>query len=332
MKNLVSILIPAFNEARWIGDAIASAVGQTWPHTEIIVVDDGSTDETAAIAKRFASANVKIVTQPHQGASAARNLAYSLCQGDCIQWLDADDLLARDKIEWQLSALDRTPFPRTVLSSAWGRFMYRRSRARFVPSALWHDLSPVEWLLRKLEGNLYMQTATWLVSREVTAAAGPWDTRLQVDDDGEYFCRVLLRSDAIRFVPEARVFYRMSDSTRLGHIGLSHAKMDSQFRSMQLHIAYLRSLEDSPRVRAACVKYLQNGLVHFYPERTDIIEQTRVLAAELGGRLDVPRLPRKYASISAVFGPRVARRAQIFLPGIRGAAARLWDRVRSPFD
>jgi glycosyltransferase involved in cell wall biosynthesis len=332
MKNLVSILIPAFNEARWIGDAIASAVDQTWPHTEIIVVDDGSTDETAAIAKRFASANVKIVTQPHQGASAARNLAYSLCQGDCIQWLDADDLLARDKIEWQLSALDRTPLTRTVLSSAWGRFMHRRSRARFVPSALWHDLSPVEWLLQKLEGNLYMQTATWLVSREVTAAAGPWDTRLLVDDDGEYFCRVLLRSDAIRFVPEARVFYRMSDSTRLGHIGLSHAKMDSQFRSMQLHIAYLRSLEDSTRVRAACVTYLQNGLVHFYPERTDIIEQTRGLAAELGGHLDVPRLPLKYASISAVFGPSVARRAQIFLPGIRGAAARLWDRVRSPFD
>jgi hypothetical protein len=210
--------------------------------------------------------------------------------------------------------------------------MHRRSRARFVPTALWHDLSPVEWLLRKLEYNLYMQTATWLVSREVTAAAGPWDTRLLVDDDGEYFCRVLLRSDAIRFVPEARVFYRMSDSTRLSHIGLSHAKMDSQFRSMQLHVASLRSLEDSERVRAACVKYLQNGLVNFYPERTDIIEQTRQLAAELGGPLDVPRLPRKYASISAVFGPSVARRAQVFLPRIRWAAARFCDRVRSPFD
>src|ERR1700736_1205130 len=120
MKNLVSILIPAFNEARWIGDAIASAVDQTWPHTEIIVVDDGSTDGTAAIAKRFASANVKIATQPHQGASAARNLAFSLCQGDYIQWLDGDDLLAPDKIERQLAALDRTPGTRTVLSSAWG--------------------------------------------------------------------------------------------------------------------------------------------------------------------------------------------------------------------
>jgi hypothetical protein len=210
--------------------------------------------------------------------------------------------------------------------------MHRRSRARFVPTALWHDLSPVEWLVRKLESNLFMQTATWLVSREVTAAAGPWDTRLLVDDDGEYFCRVLRCSAAIRFVPEARVFYRMSDATRLSHIGFSHAKMDSQFRSMQLHIAHLRSMEDSERVRAACVKYLQTGLIHFYPERPDIIEQTRQLAAELGGPLAVPRLPRKYASISAVFGPSVARRAQVFLPRIRWAGARVWDRVLSPFD
>jgi hypothetical protein len=210
--------------------------------------------------------------------------------------------------------------------------MHRRSRARFVPTALWHDLSPVEWLLRKLEGNLYMQTATWLVSREVTAAAGPWDTRLLVDDDGEYFCRVLRCSAAIRFVPEAKVYYRMSDSTRLSHIGLSHTKMDSQFRSMQLHVAYLRSMEDSERVRAACVKYLQNGLVYFYPERTDLIEQMRQLAAELGDLLDVPRLPRKYALISALLGPSVARSAQVFLPRVRWGAARLWDKFRSPFD
>jgi len=57
----------------------------------------------------------------------------------------------------------------------------------------------------QLGQNLYMQTATWLVSRELTEAAGPWDTRLLGDDDGEYFCRVLLASNGVRFVPEAKV-------------------------------------------------------------------------------------------------------------------------------
>ena len=91
-------------------------------------------------------------------------------------------------------------------------------------------------------------------------------------------------------------------------------------------------MEDSERVRAACLRYLQDGLVDFYPERTDIIEQMRQLAAELGGHLDVPRLAWKYASISAVFGPSVARRARVFLPRIRWAAARLLDRVRFAFE
>src|SRR5438309_3225162 len=151
MTPLVSILIPAYNAAERIVETLGSALAQTWVRTEIIVVDDGSTDGTLTVARQFASRDVSVVSQHNQGASAARNKAFSLCQGDYIQWLDADDLLSPDKIERQLSALDRTSGTRTVLSSAWGRFMHSRSRARFLPTALWHDLSPVEWLLRKLE-------------------------------------------------------------------------------------------------------------------------------------------------------------------------------------
>src|SRR5205814_2515828 len=140
---------------------------------------------------------------------------------------------------------------RTLLSAAWGYFMYRPSKAKFIPTSLWCDLSPVEWLLRKMEQNLHMQTTTWLVSRELTEAAGPWDTRLSLDDDGEYFCRVVLASNAIRFVADARVFYRQQGSDRLSSIDRSDKKLESQFLSMQLHVDYLRSLEDSERVRTA---------------------------------------------------------------------------------
>src|ERR1700719_2926400 len=106
MEPLVSILVPAYNAQQWIADTLASALAQTWPKKEIIVVDDGSTDRTLQVAKQFASKTVRIITQANQGASVARNTAYSLCQGDYIQWLDADDLLDPDKIQRQMQAAE----------------------------------------------------------------------------------------------------------------------------------------------------------------------------------------------------------------------------------
>lgn len=327
MKPLVSILIPAFNAQDWITDTLRSAIGQTWKSKEIIVVDDGSTDQTLAIARQFESDSVHVFTQKNQGAASTRNKAYSLSHGDYIQWLDADDLLAPDKTSRQIEALAHGLSKRTLLSSGWGQFLYRYYRAEFVPTLLWSDLSPVEWLLRKMEGNLHMQTATWLVSRELTEAAGPWDTTLLGDDDGEYFCRVLLASDGVRFVPEARVYYRASGTSSLSYIGRSDRKIYAQWRSMQLHIGYLRSLEDSERVRAACVKYLQNWLFVFYPEVRDILKQADDLAKELGGKLEPPPLSWKYSWIRAAFGWPLAKRARQVFPGIKWALTRSWDKM-----
>jgi glycosyltransferase involved in cell wall biosynthesis len=90
MMPLVSILIPAYNAEPWIADTIRSALAQDWPRKEIVVVDDGSRDRTLAIAREFAGREVAVVTQENQGAAAARNRAYAACQGDYIQWLDAD--------------------------------------------------------------------------------------------------------------------------------------------------------------------------------------------------------------------------------------------------
>src|SRR5208282_1367964 len=174
-----------------------------------------------------------------------------------------------DKIARQVAVLGECS-RRTVLSSAWGRFIYRQNRAEFVPTSLWSDLSPCEWLVRQMEENIYMQTATWLVSREVTEAAGPWDTRLLGDDDGEFFTRVLMASHGVKFVPNGKVYYRAAGASSLSYIGGSDKKQEAQMLSMRLTISYLRSLEDTPRSRAACVTYLQNWLVFFYPQRMDL--------------------------------------------------------------
>src|ERR1035437_1164045 len=95
---LVSVLIPCFNAARYIGETLESVFRQTWPAIEIIVVDDGSTDGSADEIRRLARKNLALVEHTHRGAAASRNEAFERSRGDFIQYLDADDLISTDKI------------------------------------------------------------------------------------------------------------------------------------------------------------------------------------------------------------------------------------------
>jgi glycosyltransferase involved in cell wall biosynthesis len=331
MNPLVSILIPAYNAKRWLADSLRSALEQTWDRKEIIVIDDGSTDATLSVARSFQSDIVRVFSQDHQGAAAARNNAFARSRGDYIQWLDADDQLGPDKIAVQLAALGDSPDPRTLLSAEWGKFLHRRSRARFIPTGLWCNLSPVEWLTRKMEQNAFMQTATWLVSRELTEKAGPWDTRLLGDDDGEYFCRVLMAAKEVRFVPGAKVYYRQPRSSNLSYIGECDRKRDAMWLSMKLHVGDLRSMDDSQRSRAACLKYLQNFLVSIHPERPDLVSRTQKLAQELGGSLELPRFSRLFACANKLFGWRASRKMQRWYQRCRLWLLRNLDKLPAVF-
>jgi hypothetical protein len=94
---------------------------------------------------------------------------------------------------------------------------------------------------------------------------------------------------------------------------------------MELHIQYIRSLEDSQRVREACVTYLQNWVYFFYPDRADLVKRVEEIAASLGGQLQLPTLSWKAVWISALFGRQRARRVQVFLGRIKWSLGRLWD-------
>lgn len=329
VRPLVSILIPAYNAEKTIVQTLQSAIAQTWPRKEIIVVDDGSMDRTAEIAQRFGP-QITVVSTENQGGPAARNHAYSLSRGDYIQWLDADDLLAPDKIERQLAALRETDSRRILLSSPWGCFYYRTSRARFFPSSLWQDLSPIEWFMCRMREDAFMQTGCWLTSRYLADTAGPWDPDLLVNQDGEYFARVLMVSEAVRFVPETAAFYRLSGRNRTSYLGNSDRKRASVLRSLRLEIQYIRSLEDSERVRKACLKFVQD----FYPifwGRPDYVAELQNLAAQLQGRLEEPCFRWEYAWMKPVFGWTAAKWAQTTLPAFKvefkASCLRQYDRM-----
>jgi len=134
-------------------------------------------------------------------------------------------------------------------------------------------------------------------------------------------------SDGIRFIPHSRVYYRITPSSRLSHIGQSERKMESQFLGMKLQIEYLRAREDSDRVRAACVTYLQSWLPNFYPNRPDLVQEAQQLAASLGGRLFLPKASWKYAWIEKLFGFAAAKHVQLYYNRATFSAKGAWDKM-----
>ena len=251
---LVSILIPAYNSESYLNATIESALNQMWPNLEIIIVDDGSTDDTLAIARSFESRILKVISQPHAGASTARNRALSVCQGDYIQWLDADDLLSPTKIATQMRAAEFSPDSRVLFSCPFGFFYHWIEAARFKPTRLWQSLEPVDWIITKFSHNAYIAVHAWLTSRPLAEAAGRWDVRLRRDQDGEYFTRVVSASSKVVFVPGAECYYRIGIPTSLS-ASPRRVSMDELVKS--LTISHLLELEDSPRTRDACCKLLQ---------------------------------------------------------------------------
>ncbi|NUN63518.1 glycosyltransferase [Pseudanabaena biceps] len=282
MKPLVSIIIPCYNAESWLLKAINSVLAQTWQKTEIIVVDDGSTDNSLGIAKQVKSSKIKVISQINQGASSARNRALVQAQGDFIQYLDADDLLGLDKIERQLKILEYDTSSSYIASGEWGRFYRTPSEASFIAQSLWTDMSPVEWFICSWEYDLMMHPATWLVPRSIVELSGNWNESLSLNDDGEYFCRVILASKGVRFCQGAKSYYRSGNPLSLS-ASYSRQAWESALLALELCTANLITHEDSKHTRHACATVLQRFVHTVYPDYPDLLQKASNLVSYFGG-------------------------------------------------
>lgn len=304
--SLVSIIIPCYNAEAWVAQTLESALAQTWPHREIILVNDGSRDGSLAVARRFQSRDVQVVDQPNRGASAARNHGLRLARGDFIQFLDADDLLAPDKLALQMAVLAEAG-PDVLVSGLWGRFSRDPEQADFVPQAVAAARSGVEFLQLHYETGSMMQPGAWLASRALLDRAGPWDETLSLNDDGEYFARVMLTAKHLVHVPSARCFYRSGLHTSLSRRSDPKALL-SLFRSVELTVAHLLKADNSPRTQAACADAWMRAAFEIYPALPAEARTAEQNARILGG----PRRPMpgsgRFQLAARFLGWRLARR------------------------
>jgi len=211
VRPLVSIIIPCYNAERWIREALESCLAQTYRPIEIIVVDDGSTDNSLARVPR-GERSIRVATGPHRGAGAARNRGFALSSGEYIQFLDADDLLYPQKIERQVQFLEESGAD--VVYGDWQFQTHRRDGSVQLSEPLRPGAR--KEVLEGLLGTWWVAQLALLLKRHSVMALGGWDEKLPAAQDRDFFSSVAFTGAVIRYQPGCHSVYR-----RYGNVTVS---------------------------------------------------------------------------------------------------------------
>jgi glycosyltransferase involved in cell wall biosynthesis len=258
---LISILIPCHNAQRWVADAIASALAQTWPGKEVVVVDDGSTDRSLDVIKAFGDA-VRWQTGPNRGSNPARNRLLELARGEWVQFLDADDCLRPDKVARQVEFLAAHPAADVVYGPVtlehWSEAEARRQP---VPIPEPHD----PWVL--LARWYLPQTGAPLWRKQAVLDVGGWQPDLPCCQEHELYLRLLMAGKRFAYCGAGGAIYR-----QWGEQTLSRRNLPELHRRK---LAILRRAEDFLRAG--------NEMTH---ARLRAINQARFETARMAWRYD----------------------------------------------
>lgn len=250
LSKLVSIIIPLFNKEKYISKTIESALSQDYPNIEIIVVDDGSTDQSLEIVQRH-KGKIQIHTQVNQGAPRARNFGFRKSKGDYIQFLDADDILEPKKISSQVGRLTGEQF--AIATCPW----VHDNEALQSPKSIYKDFECSADLLHAIwSSGEFFNPASWLLPRDIVEKAGPWDEELLVDQDGEYFARVLLQGCKVLFAEKGFCTYTKPSVENVSKLN-SYEKKKSLVQSLEKSVRIIQASKYKRRLGRACLRRIR---------------------------------------------------------------------------
>jgi len=315
MPVSVSILIPAHNAARWLAATLESALAQTCPLKEIIVIENGSSDNTAEIARRYADQGVRLFSIPTSTAAHARNRAFDESHGEFIQYLDADDLLSPGKIERQLNQLDAA---NPILSLSARAEFFDGEAATLAPLQTgWPFIAstdPKAWLAELLGAGGrggFVALHQWLTPRSLIEQAGPWNETLTVNDDGEFFSRVLLNAREIRTALSEVAYYRRHQCGKnlSGSYRQEGRHLESMLHATELISSHLLAITHDPRLPVALSRHFYECAYFCHPARAAASRRAEARALQLDPTARPPApTSGKAALVRRLFGWRTERR------------------------
>lgn len=311
--DIVSVIIPAYNSEKFIGETLQSVVNQSWKNVEAFVIDDGSSDKTFEIAKQFESNQLKVIRQENAGACMARNKGLALSKGKYIQFLDADDVLSDDKIEAQMNVLQGNINYLAVSPTV--HFMdgenYRAMDAREESFWIYDNDDPIDFLIRLYGGDgerWMVQTSAWLTPKNICDKIGPWNEKLLLDQDGEYFARAVLASKGIRTTKGMNYYRRFYTGNNISAKANKRSNLESALLALELKAEYIGEHTNSERFKQALSTLYMEIAINAFPQFKDITEKCEVKIIEIGKSPDLPLMGGKVIEYTKkIFGWKTAK-------------------------
>ena len=303
MNQLVSVIIPMFNAERWIVETLASVEAQTYPREliEIIVVDDGSADASAEIvARQFP--HVNLLRTPNGGASRARNAGTAVARGVFLQYLDADDLLVRDKLLRQVQALENTGADAAY--GDWQGLILQRD------GTFKHGVV----MQRKMEEDpeiallvdFWCPPAAYLFHRELVKRVGGWNEHLPVIQDARFALDCALHGATFTYCRGTMAYYRIHSHHSLSRRDPAAFIGDCLRSARDVEEWFQEHGGITVKRRAALIKVFEQVARATYENNPDTFEVAFEALERLSPGGYVPSHPKHLALASKIIGYRSA--------------------------
>jgi glycosyltransferase involved in cell wall biosynthesis len=255
MNPQISVVIPTYNRAEKVQKAVESVFAQSFPAFEVIVVDDGSSDGTDAALRTAFGDRIRYVYQPNQGVSVARNRGIEEARGEWVAFLDSDDRWEKDKLKWQLTALEKCGPACGACYTDVGFFNHSETRTMFElaidnyrhEEEIGINRDVLRLLVRPGGAGMVVCLSSFMVRRDLASQLGGFDARLLYTQDSEFMFRLAMRT-AFCYVKRPLVLFDRSP-VEDRHVGVSSEwnKQDFFLQDSQMRLeGLMRLTEDQP--------------------------------------------------------------------------------------
>lgn len=309
----ISVIIPVFNAQKYLLESIGSVLNQTLKEIEIIVINDGSTDQTLEILESISikDSRLIILNQKNSGQAIASNKALEIAKGEYIKYFDADDLMNETHLEsMYLKIVNKGD---VLVSCKWARFYNDEIiNARFIPCSTWKNLNSVDWLTNAMSEKYDMMPLwLWLIPKKLLLNLGGWDERLTLNNDFEFSIRILTNARFVYFEEDAIIFYRSGHSNTLSSIK-SEKLYEQAFLSAKLGCNQLLKISKDSKMKLLCANKYAYWLQEIYPKYPILRKKIEFEIKNLGGANRVFQDSKFMLYLQKIIGWKWAKRLKMF--------------------